>query len=179
MSFGLVPDFKPRFIRAKWSDFVGKFNLVQRLTWRQTNSRKADYENMTFPKSLIQSTPSPDSHERENVRAQFRDDDPGHDQEPRVVDHEGAVLLAPSRRPSDEAVAGCELSRRGAVAEQGDGPAVAVVFGAAHPSADQRLVVEATRRYIDRGFTFSAADIDLLLLAKGAQSLRASFGEPA
>jgi len=45
--------------------------------------------------------------------------------------------------------------------------------------ANQGLVVEAARRYIDRGFTFVAVGIDLLLLAKGAQFLRASFGEPA
>ena len=71
------------------------------------------------------------------------------------------------------------FSRRGAEAEHGDGPAVAVVYGVAHLGADQGLVVEAARRYIDRGFSFVAAGIDLLLPAKGAQSLRASFGEPA
>ena len=72
-----------------------------------------------------------------------------------------------------------ELSRLGAEAGHGGGPAVAVGYGIAHPGADQGLVVEVARRYIDRGFTFVAVGIDLLLLAKGGQSLRASYGEPA
>ena len=113
------------------------------------------------------------------MRAQVRDNDPGQDQEPRVVDHEGEVLPAQSRSPPDEGGARRELSRRGAEAGHGNEPAVAFVYGVAHPGGDQGLVVEVARRYIDRGFTFVAVGSDLLLLARGAQSLRASFGEPA
>ena len=36
---------------------------------------------------------------------------------------------------------------------------------------------EEARRYIDWGFTFVAVGIDLLLLARGADALRAGFGE--
>ena len=39
----------------------------------------------------------------EDVRAQVGDRDPGQYEEPRIVDHEGEVLLAQLRRPSDEA----------------------------------------------------------------------------
>ena len=46
---------------------------------------------------------------------------------------------------------GASFSRRGAEAEHGDGPAGAVVYGGAHLGTDQGLVVEAARRYIDRG----------------------------
>ena len=90
----------------------------------------------------------------------------------------GEVLLSQSRSPPDDGGTGCELSRLGAEAGHGCGPVVAVVFGAAPLGADQGLVVEMTQRYIDRGFTFVAVGSDLLL-AQGAQCLRASFGEPA
>ena len=76
------------------------------------------------------------------VRAEVGDFDPGQDQEPRVVDHQGEVLLAQLRRPPDELVARGELPRGGAEAEHGDGPAVAVVDGVAHLGADQGLVSE-------------------------------------
>ena len=69
--------------------------------------------------------------QREDVRAQVGDRDPGQDEEPRIVDHEGEVLLAQLRRPSDEAVAGRELACRRAEAEHGERPAVAVVDGVA------------------------------------------------
>ncbi len=82
------------------------------------------------------------AHEREDVRAQVGDRDPGQDEEPRVVDDEGEVLLALLRRPSDEAVAGRELACRRAEAEHGQRPAVAVVDGVAHLGADQGLVAE-------------------------------------
>ncbi|MDE0253513.1 MAG: aldolase/citrate lyase family protein, partial [Rhodospirillaceae bacterium] len=36
---------------------------------------------------------------------------------------------------------------------------------------------DEARRYIDWGFTFVAVGIDLLLLARGADALRADFGE--
>ena len=78
----------------------------------------------------------------EDVRAEVGDFDPGQDQEPRVVDHQGEVLLAQLRRPPDELVARGELPRGGAEAEHGDGPAVAVVDGVAHLGADQGLVSE-------------------------------------
>ena len=68
--------------------------------------------------------------------------DPGQDEEPGVVDHEGEVLLAQLRRPPDELVAWGELPRGGAEAEHGDGPAVAVVDGVAHLGADQGRVSE-------------------------------------
>ena len=45
--------------------------------------------------------------------------DPGQDQEPRVVDHEGKVLLAQLPCPSDEGVARGELPRGGGEAEHG------------------------------------------------------------
>ena len=76
------------------------------------------------------------------MRAQVRDGDPGQDQEPRIVDHEGEVLFAQLGCPSDEAVAGCELSRGGAEAEHGKRSAVTVVDGVAHLGADQGLVAE-------------------------------------
>ena len=82
------------------------------------------------------------AHEREDVRAQVGDRDPGQDEELRVVDREREVFLAQLRRPSDEAVAWRELARRGAEAEHGDRPAVAVVDGVAHLGADQGLVAE-------------------------------------
>ena len=56
----------------------------------------------------------------EDVRAEVGDFDPGQDQEPRVVDHQGEVLLAQLRRPPDELVARGELPRGGAEAEHGD-----------------------------------------------------------
>ena len=40
--------------------------------------------------------------QREDVRAQVGDRDPGQDEEPRIVDHEGEVLLAQLRRPSPQ-----------------------------------------------------------------------------
>ena len=49
--------------------------------------------------------------EGEDVRAEIWDRDPGQDQEPRVVDHEGEVLFALLRGPSDEAVAGRQRAR--------------------------------------------------------------------
>ena len=58
----------------------------------------------------------------EDMRAEIGDGDPGQDQEPRVVDHEGEVLLAQSRRPSDEVVARGELPGGGAEPSMAMGP---------------------------------------------------------
>ena len=76
------------------------------------------------------------------MRTQVGDIDPGQDQESRVVDHEGKVLLALLPCPSDEVVARGELPRGGGEAEHGERPAVAVVDGVAHLGADQGLVSE-------------------------------------
>ena len=80
--------------------------------------------------------------EGQDVRTQVGDFDPGQDQESRVVDHEGKVLLAQLPCPSDEVVARGELPRGGGEAEHGERPAVAVVDGVAHLGADQGLVSE-------------------------------------
>ena len=48
----------------------------------------------------------------EDMRAEVGDGDPGQDQEPRVVDGEGKILLTQLRCPSDEAVAAGRASRR-------------------------------------------------------------------
>ena len=80
--------------------------------------------------------------EGQDVRAEIGDFDPGQDQESRVVDHEGKVLLAQLPCPSDEVVARGELPRGGGEAEHGERPAVAVVDGVAHLGADQGLVSE-------------------------------------
>ena len=74
--------------------------------------------------------------------AEVGDLDPGQDQEPRVVDHQGEVLLAHLGHPSDEAVARSELPGGGGEAEHGERPAVSVVDGVAHLGADQGLVSE-------------------------------------
>ena len=65
----------------------------------------------------------------EDVRAEVGDFDPGQDEEPRVVDHEGEVLLARPSRPSDEVVTRREFPRGGEETEHGDVPTVAVVEG--------------------------------------------------
>ena len=49
----------------------------------------------------VQSPGQLPAHEREDVRAQVRDDDPGQDQEPRVVDDKGQILFPQFRRPFD------------------------------------------------------------------------------
>ena len=76
------------------------------------------------------------------MRTQVGDLDPGQDQEPRVVDREGKVLLALLPSPSDEVVARGELPRGGGEAEHGEWPAVSVLAGIAHLGADQGLVPE-------------------------------------
>ena len=78
----------------------------------------------------------------EEMRAEVGDFDPWQDEEPRVVDHEGEVLLAQPGRPADEGIARSELPRGGGEAEHGEGPAVAVVDGVAHLGADEGLVAE-------------------------------------
>ena len=75
------------------------------------------------------------------MRTQVGDIDPGQDQESRVVDHEGKVLLALLPCPSDEVVARGELPRGGGEAEHG-AASLAVVDGVAHLGADQGLVSE-------------------------------------
>ena len=76
------------------------------------------------------------------MRAEVRDADPGQDQEARVVDDERQVLLAPSPRPADEAVARGERQGGGGETEHGERRAVVGVHGVAHLGADQRLVAE-------------------------------------
>ena len=78
----------------------------------------------------------------ENVRTQVGDLDPGQDQEPRVLDDKGKVLLAQVLRTSDEVIARGELPRGGAEAEHGERPAVSVMDGIAYLGADQGLVSE-------------------------------------
>ena len=78
----------------------------------------------------------------EEVGAEVGDPDPWQDEEPRVVDHEGEVLLAQLRRPADEGIARGELPRGGGEAEHGEGPAAPVVDGVAHLGADEGLVAE-------------------------------------
>ena len=82
------------------------------------------------------------SDDGEDVRAEVGYLDPRQDEEPRVVDHEGEVLLTQLRRPPDEGVAGGELPRGGGEAEHGEGPAAPVVDGVAHLGADEGLVAE-------------------------------------
>ena len=82
------------------------------------------------------------AHEGEDVRAEVGDRDSGQDQEARVIDYDGQVLLTQLRRPSDEAVAWRKLPCRGAGAEHGERPAVAVVDRGAGLRTDQGLVTE-------------------------------------
>ena len=82
------------------------------------------------------------SDDGEDVGAEVGDFDPGQDEEPRVVDHEGEVLLAQLRRPTDEAVARREFPRGGGEAKHGERPPIAVVDGVAHLCADEGLVAE-------------------------------------
>ncbi len=76
------------------------------------------------------------------MRAEVGDFDPVQDEEPRVVDHEGKVLLAQLRRPTDECIARGELPRSGGEAEHGEGPAAPVMYGVADLGADEGLVAE-------------------------------------
>ena len=79
------------------------------------------------------------AHDGEDVRAQVVDIDPGQDEEPWVVDHEGEVLLAQLRRPSDELVARGELPRGGGEAEHGEGPPPSACAGdTLHPAPAAR-----------------------------------------
>ena len=59
------------------------------------------------------------------MRAEVGDFDPGLNEEPQVVDHEGEVLLTQLRRLADEAVVRGELPRGDGEAKHGEEPAVA------------------------------------------------------
>ena len=76
------------------------------------------------------------------MRAEIGDLDPGQDEEPRIVDDEGEVLLAQLGRRTNEAVVWRERPGGHAEAKHGDGPAVAVMDGIAHQGADQGLEAE-------------------------------------
>ena len=86
------------------------------------------------------------AHEREDVRAQVGNPSPRQDEEPRVVDDRGLVLVPQLRCPSDEAIARRELACLRAEAEHGERPVVAVMDGVSHPDRDRLPPVRHPRR---------------------------------